>query len=121
MKKEQFLETIGEFRAARNDIYAYYVTYKDTDNITSQKWGKINELEGVLSEIETVPACIVGELPIERLIVYADEQCLAFTMNPKWDCVNEESEDSHFTVIVPYIGKDGWFGEIVRKEYGTND
>ena len=122
MKREHLLEKIKEYEGCGNNVYGYYVTYKTTENITSQKWGKINELSDTLDDIERGQACIGGELPIERLIIYSGEknrgQCLVYVKNPMWDCVDDESEDSHIEVVVPYVSKDGWFGKIVPEREG---
>ena len=125
MKHEHIKNEIKDYEDAGNKIYGFYVTYKTTDNITSQKWGKSVELDKTLEEIGNTPACIQGELPIKRLIVYSGEkyrwQCLVFSENPLWDCVNGESEDSHVTTVVPYIAEDGWFGKIVAEREETKD
>ena len=113
MKTEWLKNTIDEYESAGNKIYGFYVTYKETENTTIQKWGHIYEFGEILSEMEKNGMCARGELPIERLIVYADEQCLVFVENPLWDCANMDSEYSHATVAVPYIAEDGWFGKII--------
>lgn len=124
MKREQLLERIRDYEGYGNKVYGFYVTYKHTDNITSQKWGKIHEFEKTLDEIENAPACVQGELPIERLIIFSGEQyrwqCLVYAKNPLWDCVNDESEHSHVEVVVPYISEDGWFGKIVPEREVQN-
>ncbi len=112
MKREYVEYQINEFKNAMNEVYSFYVTYKETDNIKSQKWGKIYELDKVLEEIEKSTVCIQGELPIERLIIFAKSQCMVFCKNEFWDCVNDDSEQSHFIVCVPYIAEDGMFGHI---------
>lgn len=124
MKREHLLEKIKKYEGCGNKVYGYYVAYKATENITTQKWGKIHELDKTLEEIESAPACIGGELPIERLIIYSGKeyrwQCLVYVKNPMWDCVNDESVDSHIEVVVPYISEDGWFGKIVPEMEGAN-
>ena len=112
MKAEYILQQIDDFKSAGNNVYGFYVTYRHTDNINSQKWGKIQNFKSVLDEIQKAPACIQEELPITRLIIYAYDQCMVFTENPMWNCVEDDSEDSHVEVIVPYIAEDGWFGKI---------
>lgn len=124
MKREHLLERIRDYESYGNKVYGFYVTYKYTGNITTQKWGKIYEFNETLDEIEKSPTCIQGELPIERLIIFSGEryrwQCLVFAKNPLWDWVNDESEDSHVEVVVPYVSEDGWFGKIVPEREVQN-
>lgn len=121
MKSKKVIELFNEFADAGNRINAYYVTYKATDNATSQKWGKlktIDELIPILDEIEKSPLCVQGELPIIRLMIYADDQCMAILENPLWNCVNDESDDSHIVSTIPFISRAGKFGTI--KEWINN-
>lgn len=116
MKREHFTQTFNDFVEAGNKASAYYVTYRATENIKSQRWGKVYQESGInpiLEEIEQNAKIIQGELPIERLIVYGGGQCLVFAENKLWDCVNDESEDSHTVLTVPYISDKGGFGVIV--------
>ena len=119
MKADYIRNEMKVYERAGNKIYGFYVTYKTTENITSQEWGTIDKFEKTLSSIESSTVCIQGELPIERLIIYSGEkyrwQCLVFVKNPLWDCVNDDSENSHVTVVVPYIAIDGEFGKIVSE------
>ena len=119
MKREELKKQIEQYESAGNKIYGFYVTYKPTENMTSQDWGTIDKFEKTLSNIESSNVCIQGELPIERLIIYSGEKytcrCLVFVKNPLWDCVNDDSENSHLTVVVPYIAEDGCFGKIVSE------
>ena len=119
MKREELKKQIERYESAGNKIYGFYVTYKTTESITSQEWGTIDKFEKTLSNIESSNVCIQGELPIERLIIYSGEryrwQCLVFVKNPLWDCVNDDSENSHVQVVVPYIAEDGWFGKVVSE------
>lgn len=119
MKREELKRKIVKYESVGNKIYGFYVTYKTTENIISQEWGTIDKFEKTLSNIESSPVCIQGELPIERLYIYSREQyrwqCLVFVKNPLWDCVNDDSENSHITVVVPYIAVDGKFGKIVSE------
>lgn len=114
MKREQFTQTFKEFVEAGNNPNAYYVTYRHNENIRSQRWGKVyaDGIEPILDEIEQNAEIVQGELPIERLIIYAQEQCLVFLENKLWDCVNNESEDSHIVECVPFISREGQFGTI---------
>jgi len=112
MKREHIENLIEEFKNSRNEVYSFYVTYKETENIVSQKWGKIYELDKSFEDMSKSSLCIQGELPIERLIIFAKSQCMVFCKNDFWDCVNDDSEDSHFVVCVPYIAEDGMFGHI---------
>ena len=112
MKIEYIKTEIEDFKNAGNEVTAFYVTYKETENVKSQKWGKIYELDTVLDEIEKCETCIQNELPIERLIIFAKGQAMVFCQNKYWNCVKDESEDSHFIVCVPYIAEDGMFGRI---------
>lgn len=119
MKRNYLEKEIKDFEKFGNrDIYGFYVTYNMTENSKSQKWGLIGEFDKVLSEIEACQTCIDGELPIERLIIFGNivssgSDCLVFSKNPLWDCVNDESELSHTEVVVPMIAQDGKFGKIV--------
>ena len=119
MKKEELKRQIEQYKSAGNKIYSFYVTYKAAENIISQEWGTIDKFEKILSNIESSTICIQGELPIERLIIYSGDkfnwQSLVFVKNPLWDCVNDDSENSHVTVVVPYISIDGEFGKIVSE------
>lgn len=113
MKREKILDEINEINEVGNKINSYYVTYKIAENIKAQKWGKFSEFEDALSDIEKSYECIQGELPIERLIFYGEKLCFVYVRNPLWDCVNDESEDSHVYVVVPYITNDGRFGKVI--------
>lgn len=119
MKREELKRQIEQYKSAGNKIYGFYVTYKAAENIISQEWGTIDKFEKILSNIESSTICIQGELPIERLIIYSGDkfnwQSLVFVKNPLWDCVNDDSENSHVTVVVPYISIDGEFGKIVSE------
>jgi hypothetical protein len=119
MKSEHIKKSIKEYESYGNKVYGFYVTYKETENITCQRWGKMEEFDKILSEIESSQMCIQGELPVEKFIIYSGEQyrwqCLVFIKNPLWDCVNMDSEDSHTNVVVPYIAEDGWFGKIITE------
>ena len=128
MKREKIIELFNEYVEARNRVNAYYITYKETENATSQKWGKLktaDELNAVIDDVEKSSLCIQGELPIVRLMIYSDDQCMAIIENPLWDCVNDESEDSHVVMTVPFISRDGWFGTVkdwVNNRFGiTNE
>lgn len=118
MTRKELQDTFFDFERAGNRPYAFYVTYKETDNITSQKWGKIMDFSSVLDDIEKCPNCIEGQLPIERLLVYSkkNNQCLAFVKNPYWNCANYPSVDSHVVVTVPYIAENDRFGIIVPEK-----
>lgn len=121
MKREKVIELFNEYVEAGNRVNAYYVTYKETRNITSQKWGKLktaDELNAVLDDIEKSSVCVQGELPFSRLMIYSDDQCMAILENPMWDCINDESEDSHIVKTIPFISRDGQFGTI--KEWVDN-
>ena len=121
MKREKVIELFNEYVEAGNRVNAYYVTYKETDNIISQKWGKLktaDELNAILDGIEKSSVCVQGELPFSRLIFYSDDQCLAVFENPMWDCVNDESDASHIAMTVPFISREGTFGTI--KEWVNN-
>lgn len=114
MKKKFVKDEIQDFIEARNTVHAYYVTYMETDNITSQHWDKSEgDLSEILDKIEKSKVCVQGELPIKRLIVYGEDQCMVFSENPLWDRVDGNSEDSHIVTIVPYIDKNGSFGKIM--------
>lgn len=119
MKRDYLEKEIKDFeQGAIRDVYGFFVTYKVTENSRAQKWGLIGEFDKVLSEIEACQTCIDGELPIERLIIFGNtipfgSDCLVFSKNPLWNCVNDESELSHIVVVVPLIAPDGNFGKIV--------
>lgn len=119
MRRDYLEKEIKNFEEWGNrDVYGFYITYNVTENSKSQKWGLIGEFDKVLSEIESCQTCIEGELPIERLIIFSNmmpfgSDCLVFSKNPLWDCVNDESELSHIEVVVPMIASDGKFGKIV--------
>ncbi len=119
MKREYLEKEIEDFEKLGNrDVYGFYVTYNVSENSKSQKWGFIGEFDKVLSEIEACQTCIDGELPIERLIIFGNmssgsSDCLVFSKNLLWDCVNDESELSHTEVVVPMIASDGTFGKII--------
>ena len=115
MTKEQLYERIKNFADAGNKVYAYYVTYRVHYNIKRQDWGTIARVEDFREMLDLIgqnDSCIQGQLPIERLIVYAQEQCLVFVENHLWDCANDCEEYSHSEVVVPYIDKTGNFGTI---------
>lgn len=125
MKIDYVKEQIHEFANAGNDIYAFYVGYKSSEGILSQVWGKMYELEPVFEDMKKSKLYIQEELPIERLIIYAKTQCMFFYKNPYYDCVNDNSEDSHIVGVCPYIAEDGFFGRIVSEKqipnlYGKN-
>lgn len=119
MKIEWLKDTIGEYESAGNKIYGFYVTYRETKNITSQRWGKICEFADVLSKIESSDECVQGELPVDRLVIHSGEkyrwQCLVFAKNPLWNPADGDSQDSHTMVVAPYIAEDGWFGKIISE------
>lgn len=121
MKREELKSKIVTYESVGNKIYGFYVTYKTTENIILQEWGTIDKFEKTLSNIESSTFCIQGELPIERLYIYSSDncrlqcQCLVFVKNPLWDCVNDDSKNSHITAVVPYIAIDGKFGNIVSE------
>lgn len=120
MKLEHVKSRIKEYVEARNTPYAFYIGYNQWPNSLSQKWGKIDELDKVLDEVNTCENCIEGNLPIERLIIYSETQCMAFAKNELWNPIDYESEQSHSIVVIPYIAKDGWFGnEIVSERNKT--
>ena len=125
MKKQFVKDEIQDFIDARNKVHAYYVTYMETDNITSQYWEKSDgDLSDILDKIEKSNVCIQGELPIKRLIIYGEDQCMVFSENPLWDCVDGNSEDSHVITIVPFISDEGRFGRIktwCRNKYGVTE
>lgn len=114
MKRGFINGQMDEMKNAGNKLHSFYVTYRQTKNIKSQKWGSLADFESVLDQIEGSDECIQGELPIERLIIYAEDQCFAYAENPLWSCVDDESEDSHVCVSVPYIAMDGKFGKIAN-------
>jgi len=118
MTRKDLQNIYGKFVDANNRPYAFYVTYKETENITTQKWGLIMDFAHVLNTIEKCPNCIDGQLPIERLFFYSNinTNCLGFVKNPYWDCVNDPSEDSHIVVTIPYIAENGGFGMIVPEK-----
>lgn len=119
MKIEKIKEIIDNFIDAGNTPVSFYITYNETDNITSQKWGKIYDLSTVLEEVSKSEACIQGELPVKRLIIYSKNnltsQCLVFAQNELWNSIDDESDDSHVVLTVPYIAEDGNFGYIVSE------
>ena len=125
MTRKELFNHINDINMADNRIYAYYVTYKVTENITTQDWGKYSyqKFNYLLDKIEESDLCVQGLLPIERLILYCEgvvngqyQLCFAFCKNPLWDCVNMDSEDSHTLVTVPYICKEGGFGAVVSEK-----
>lgn len=115
MTRKDLQNTYMEFVNAHNIPYAFYITYKETENFTAQKWGLISDLSFVLDNIEKCPNCIEGQLPIERMFIYSNTNinCLGFVKNPYWNCLNDPSEDSHIVVTIPYIAENGGFGMIV--------
>ena len=119
MKADYIRNEMKVYERAGNKIYGFYVTYKTTENITSQEFGTMDKFEATLARIESSDVCIQGELPIERLMFYSGSkynwQSLVFVKNPLWDCVNDYSENSHVEVVVPYIAEDGWFGKVVSE------
>ena len=117
MNRERVIELYNEYADAGNRVNAYYVTYRETDNITSQIWGRmggVEELASVLDRIGKSHVCIQGELPFVRMMFYSDDSCLAIFENPLWDCVNDESGDSHVVMTVPFIARNGCFGSIME-------
>lgn len=116
MKKEQFEEVIKKYVDSFNDIYGFYVSYKGTKNVTSNKWGSMEKLSDVLDKIGESEECVQGELPIEKLIVYSGDvyraQCLVFAKNELYDPLRMDSNQSHTVLTVPFIASDGWFGHI---------
>ena len=117
MNRNDLNRHIKDIKDAGNELYGFYVTYKETDNITSQEWGRYVNFERVLGRVEASKNCVQGDLPIERLILYAKseyyQQCFVFSKNPLWNCVDDDSWDSHVVTTVPYIAQDGTFGVVV--------
>lgn len=120
MTRGYILNEINEIGSCGNVIMSYYVTWKVSGGITSQKWGPLTEFYNTLDEIEKCEPNTSGELPIERLIFYSQAQCFVYTRNPLWNCVEDLSEDSHVSETVPYITYDGKFGRIAEEKYCKN-
>ena len=111
MHSEYLKIVIEEFKKL-NNITSYHITYKIADNITQQKWGKIIELDALLDEISQSDYCISNNLPILKLIIYAEMQCMIFIKNEDYDCVNDHPSNSFICETIPYIDKCGDFGHI---------
>ena len=116
MKIEFVKQQIKDFANAGNEIYGYYIGYKSYAHGLSQKWGHIEQLDETFNDVKKSTLYIQEELPIERLIIYAKTQCMVFVKNPFYNCVDDDSEDSHIIETVPYIAEDGWFGRVVSEK-----
>ena len=100
------------------EILAYYISYKETENITTNVHGEYpGEFEKHMAHIVEI-AEVKSDLPIERIVFYHDGNANAYVRNELWDRVDGDGCDSHIHINIPYIGPIGSFYEFSNlKEY----
>jgi hypothetical protein len=107
MKRDYLLETIDECTKLNGVPYSFFISYRECDNIISNRHGKFSELKPVLDDVEKSRCCIEGELPFIELAVYYNSKVIFFRENENWDCVDGESYESHFVDGIPLMDMDG--------------
>jgi len=107
MKREHLKEELKELTRLNGVPYAYFITWKEYDNITCNEHGLYSELDKIIDKMENAVTCIQGELPFETLVIYFNTVCDVFKKDPEWNCVDDPSEMSHKIFGVPYVGVDG--------------
>lgn len=98
------------------EILAYYISYKETENITTNVHGEYpGEFEEHMAHIVDI-AEVKSDLPIERIVFYHDGNANAYVRNGLWNGIDCESFDSHCHINIPYIDGDGKFYEFSNKK-----
>lgn len=111
MKKELLYELIEKCQADTNRIESFYITYKETENITTNKWGKFVNFDAIITELEK--CAIKYEIPeatvynIERIIFYSNSNANAYVKNPWWDMMYDDWDDEYVHLNIPYVNLDG--------------
>lgn len=119
MKKEFLDKIISECQEdTEHDggILSFYITYKVTDNIITNEYGKFDdEFESVRVRLEetairySIPECI--DYRIEKVVFYSNDNANIYIKNPMWDYDYEEAnwEDEYIHINIPYIDGKGEF------------
>ena len=111
MKKELLYEFIEKCQEATGRIESYYITYKETENVTANKWGKFVNFDSVITELEK--CATKYEIPdvtlynIERVIFYSNSNANAYVKNPWWDMTCDDWEDEYIHLNIPYVDLEG--------------
>lgn len=107
MKRDYLIETIDECTKLNGVPYSFFISYKEYDNIISNRHGKFSELKLVLDDVEKSSCCIAGELPFIELAIYYNSKIIFFIENKDWSCVDDESWESHTVVGIPLMNMNG--------------
>ena len=111
MKKELLYDLIEKCQEATGRIESFYISYKETENITTNKWGKFVNFDSVITELEK--CATKYEIPdvtlynIERVIFYSNGNANAYIKNPFWRISEDDWEDEYVHLNIPYVNLDG--------------
>lgn len=105
MTRETLEKKINELNESNGDVYGYFATWicdfqpNCGLGIVANEHGPYSEFVKVLDRIESSKACINGELPIVKIILYFRYYAIVFAFNP-------DSDDETCTQLsVPYFDK----------------
>lgn len=123
MKKELLYDLIEKCQEETGRIESFYITYKETENITTNKWGKFANFDSVITELEK--CATKYEIPdvtlynIERVIFYSNSNANAYIKNPSWCMTYDEWEDEYIHLNIPYVDLEGKIIDL--ENYSKNE
>ena len=92
-------------------IYGFFISYKETERIITNKRGPQSEWKNVIKDVQNSKVYIQGVLPIIKIIFYSEWDMFCWVKNPFWSPLDEEliDDDSHVMVSVPYLDQNFQF------------